>query len=154
MLSGQATLPAIDLSGEWLFSKGDDPGWVKPRLDDSAWEKQKIPSKWEDNNYKCEYCYGWYRKHLIIPAEWKGHSVVLPLGKIDDSDVSYFNGKEIGHMGDFPPGKDTAWNQERHYEVPAKLIHFGKDNVISIRVYNGPGGAGLYDGPLSPIEVK
>ncbi len=154
MLFGQATMPVIDLSGEWLFSKGDNPDWIKPRLDENSWEKVKVPAKWEDHGYKCENCYGWYRKHFIIPAEWKGHSIVLPLGKIDDADISYLNGKEIGHMGDFPPGKNTAWNQDRHYEVPAKLIHFGKDNVISIRVYNGSGGAGLYEGPLGPIEVK
>ncbi|HJT24332.1 MAG TPA: glycoside hydrolase, partial [bacterium] len=95
-----------------------------------------------------------YRKHLAIPAEWKGHALLVPLGKIDDADITYLNGKEIGHMGDFPPGKNTAWDQVRHYEIPARLIRFGKDNVISVRVYNGQGDAGLYEGPLGPIEVK
>jgi hypothetical protein len=147
----QVAIPSIDLTGEWLFSKGDAPYWMKPGLDDSAWEKVKLPCKWEDHGYKCEYCYGWYRLHLVIPKEWKGHSLVLPLGKIDDTDITYFNGKEIGRMGDM---KTTAWDKERRYEVSANLIHYGKDNVIAIRVYNMAGGAGLYDGPLGPIEVK
>jgi len=147
-------LPAMDLSGEWLFSRGDDPSWSKSDLDESDWEKVTLPAKWEEHGYKCENCYGWYRKHLVVPKEWKGHSLVLPLGKIDDVDVTYLNGKEIGRMGTFLPNFTTAWNQERHYEVPEKLVRFGKDNVIAIRVYNGSGGAGLYDGPLSPIEVK
>ncbi len=153
-LSTYATLPAIDLSGEWLFHEKDDPAWSKTDLEDSSWEKVNIPGKWESLGYQCENCYGWYRKHLLIPEQWKGHSIILPLGKIDDADISYFNGKEIGRMGSFPPKFETAWNQERHYEVPGELIHYGKDNVVAIRVYNGPGGAGLYDGPLSPIEVK
>jgi hypothetical protein len=153
-LSGQAILPAIDLSGEWLFSKGDDATWSKPKLVDSPWQKVKVPSQWSDLGYKCENCFGWYRKHLVVPAEWKGHSIVVPLGKIDDADVSYWNGIKIGQTGEFPPKFQGFWDKPRKYEVPAKLIHFGKDNVISIRVYNGSGGAGLYEGPLGPIEVK
>jgi hypothetical protein len=147
----QVALPSIDLTGEWLFAKGNRTAWKKTDFNDQGWEKVKLPCKWEDHGYKCEYCYGWYRKHLVIPKEWKNHPLVLPLGKIDDSDVTYFNGHEIGRMGD---KTNTAWNQERRYEVPAKLINFGKDNVIAIRVYNITGGAGLYDGPLGPIEVK
>jgi hypothetical protein len=77
--------------------------------------------------------------------------LILPLGKIDDADITYFNGKEIGRMGD---EKTTAWNQERRYIVPAEIINYGWDNVIAIRVYNITGGAGLYDGPLGPVEVK
>lgn len=153
-VEGATALPAMDLSGEWLFQNGDDSVWAKPGMADSDWEKVNVPAHWADRGYTCENCYGWYRKHLVIPAEWKGHSIVIPLGKIDDSDITYLNGKEIGHMGDFPPGKNGAWDQVRHYEVPAKLIRFGKDNVISIRVYNITGGAGLYEGPLGPIEVK
>ena len=103
------------------------------------------------HGYSCDDCYGWYRLHLVLPKEWSGHSLVLPLGKIDDSDVTYFNGTEIGRMGD---KKTTGWGKDRRYEVPAPLIHFGGDNVIAIQVYNISGGAGLYDGPLGPIEVK
>ncbi len=153
--ASKAALPAMDLSGEWLFHRGDDPTWSKPDLDEKDWEKVKLPASWEDHsNYKCEQCFGWYRKKVVIPAEWKGHSLVIPLGKIDDVDFSYLNGKEIGRMGKLPPNYDTAWNKERHYEVPAGLVHFGGENVIAIRNYNGPGGAGLYEGPLGPIEVK
>ncbi|HJT25561.1 MAG TPA: alpha-L-fucosidase, partial [bacterium] len=153
-VEGSVALPAIDLSGEWLFRDGDDLPWRKPNLEDSDWKKVTLPAHWSEHGYHCTNCYGWYRKHFTVPKEWKGHSIVLPLGKIDDADITYLNGKEIGHMGDFPPGKNTAWDQVRHYEIPAKLIRFGRDNVISIRVYNGQGDAGLYEGPLGPIEVK
>lgn len=144
-------LPSIELTGEWLFSKGDDPSWKITAYDDQAWDKVKLPCKWEDFGYVCDHCYGWYRLHLKIPKEWKGHGLILPLGKIDDADITYFNGKEISRMGD---EKTTAWNQERRYKVPAEIIKYGWDNVIAIRVYNITGGAGLYDGPLGPVEVK
>ncbi len=153
-LLGQALLPAIDLSGEWLFQKGDDPSWSKTDMDDSSWEKVKLPAHWADIGYTCEHCYGWYRRKVFIPAEWKGHSLAVPLGKIDDMDATYWNGVKIGQTGEFPPNFQGFWDKPRKYEVPEGNIRFGQDNVIAIRVYNNTGGAGLYDGPLGPIEVK
>ncbi len=154
-LYGMAALPVLGLSGEWLFNKGDHPDWKKPGFADASWEKVLLPAKWNDHSqYNGEKNYGWYRKKLMIPAEWKGHSLILPLGKIDDADITCFNGHEIGRMGKFPPAFSTAWDQARRYEVPAKWIRYGKENVIAIRVYNGQGAGGLYDGPLGPVEVK
>ena len=153
-LQCQVVLPAIDLSGEWFFQKGDDPSWSKTDLDDSSWQKVKLPAHWADIGYTCEYCYGWYRRKVFVPAEWKGHSILVPLGKIDDTDASYWNGVKIGQTGEFPPNFKGFWDKPRKYEVPEGNIRFGKDNVIAIRVYNNTGGAGLYDGPLTPIEVK
>ncbi len=153
-LSGQAALPFMDLSGKWLFHAGDDPSWSKLDLEDAGWDKVNLPAYWSAHGHKYEKCFGWYRKHVIIPKEWAGHSLVIPLGKIDDVDISYLNGQEIGRMGSLPPDYNTAWNQERRYEVPAELVRFGEENVIAIRVYDGPGDAGLHEGPLGPVEVK
>ena len=154
-LQGGGAVPLLGLTGEWLFKEGDQSRWKALAQKDSDWQKVQLPAHWEDHsNYTADNVYGWYRKHLSIPVQWKGHGLVLPLGKIDDVDISYFNGHEIGHMGTFPPKMSTAWNQERVYEVPAKWVHFGGDNVISIRVFDGTGGGGLYDGPLGPLDVK
>ncbi len=150
----QVVLPAIDLSGEWLFQKGDDPSWSKTDIDDSSWEKVKLPAHWADIGYTCENCYGWYRRKVFIPVEWKGYSIAVPLGKIDDMDASYWNGVKIGQTGEFPPNFQGFWDKPRKYQVPEGIVRFGEDNVIAIRVYNNTGDAGLYDGPLGPIEVK
>jgi sialate O-acetylesterase len=80
--------------------------------------------------------------------------LVPPLGKIDDADETFFNGKKIGSSGHFPPEYRSASNEERRYTVPEKLIRFGKQNVIAIRAYDGKGRGGLYAGPLGPIETK
>ena len=114
-----------------------------------------MPDTWEHHsNYYGDNDYGWYRRTVFIPAEWKGHDLVIPLGKIDDTDESYLNGHSIGKTGEFPPKFQGQWNQPRVYTVPAKWVRLGKPNVIAIRVYNGTGNAGLYDGPLGPIGVK
>jgi hypothetical protein len=154
-LSGKAVLPVLGLSGKWLFNKGDKAGWEKPGLDDSSWQKVGLPAAWEEHSqYTDDNVYGWYRKHVSIPAQWKGRTLVLPLGKIDDVDVTYFNGKKIGSTGQMPPSFKTAWDQARRYEVPAGLVRYGEDNVIAIRVFDATGGGGLYSGPLGPVEVK
>jgi alpha-L-fucosidase len=154
-LSGAAALPAIDLSGKWLFSKGDNPKWANRGIKDSDWEKVILPASWESHsNYTEDNVYGWYRKSVVIPAEWKGHDLILPLGKIDDCDETYFNGMMIGKTGKFPPKFEGFWNQERRYAVPAKFIHYGKENVIAVKVFDATGGGGIYDGPLGPIDIK
>ncbi|HEY5038507.1 MAG TPA: alpha-L-fucosidase, partial [bacterium] len=153
-LTGEAGIPAIDLTGEWFFVAGDSDQWQKPDFDDSTWEKQNLPAKWEAYGHHMDFSYGWYRKKVMIPAEWKGKAILLPLGKIDDADASYFNGHEVGGTGKLPPHYEGAWDKERHYEVPPQFIRYGQENEIAIRVYNAQGDAGLYAGPLGPIEVK
>ncbi|SDH99101.1 glycoside hydrolase family 97 catalytic domain-containing protein [Alteribacillus bidgolensis] len=154
------TLPSINLSGEWLFQKGDNEDWKEAEWDDSDWQQVTLPSSWEEHSdYTEDNVYGWYRKTINIPAEWEGHPLKVTLGKIDDVDITYFNGEKIGQSGEFPTdeegeGMDTAWDQVREYEIPTEAIKYGQENEISIRVFDGSGGGGLYDGPLDPIEIR
>jgi alpha-L-fucosidase len=147
--------PHIALEGEWLFQRGDDLAWREADLKDGGWEKVTLPAGWnETSGYKDEPAYAWYRKHITIPAEWKGHDLMLPLGKIDDVDRSFFNGKSIGGKGMLPENFKTAYQEERHYKVDANKVNYGADNVIAIRVYNNNGNGGLYAGPLGPVGIK
>jgi alpha-L-fucosidase len=149
-----ATLPSIDLTGTWLFNKGDQDAWKKMSASEDGWEKVMIPDTWENHSkYMGDHVYGWYRKHFTVPAEWKGHDLKLPMGKIDDCDTTYVNGQKVGSGGKFPPDFQTAWSDLRHYIVPAKVVNFGGDNVVAIRVYNHTGDGGLYSGPLGPVEA-
>lgn len=146
-------IPNISLIGKWRFHKGDESHWNDTNLDDSKWETVELPASWENHsNVNLNPAFGWYRKTITIPRQWKGHRLVLPLGKIDDVDETYFNGKRIGSMGHFPPNYETAWNKVRRYPVPPELIEYGRKNVIAIRVYDGGGSGGLYAGPLGPVE--
>jgi len=79
---------------------------------------------------------------------------LLPLGKVDDVDRSFFNGKSIGGRGTLPDHFKTAYQEERLYKVDADDVHFGGDNVIAIRVYNDTGTGGLCAGPLGPVGIK
>ena len=151
----QMIAPYIALEGEWLFKRGDNLDWRETNLKDRGWEKVILPATWnETSGYNDEPAFGWYRNHVTIPAEWKGHDLELPLGKIDDVDRSFFNGKSIGGKGMLPESFKTAYQEERHYKVDAKKVNFGGDNVIAIRVYNNNGNGGLYAGPLGPVGIR
>ena len=74
----------------------------------------------------------WLRQHIQIDKEHAGKPARLLLGTLFDQDVTYLNGKEIGHTYyQYPP---------RRYDIPAGLLREG-DNVITIRFINKYGAA-------------
>jgi beta-galactosidase len=132
--------------GEWKFIEGDNLLWKAPDFNDSSWQTVKLPANWEDHsNYTQDNVYGWYRREITIPADFKGQDIFINVGKVDDADETYFNGVKVGGLGHFPPEYITAWDVVRRYKVPHELIHYGSANSIAVRVFDGVGGGGMYD---------
>jgi hypothetical protein len=87
------------------------------------------------------------------------------LGKIDDYDVVYLNGKKIGetsmlegHHGFFHGddnwwGNSGDWQLRRIYEIPKDIIKRG-NNVIAVRVYDSGQGGGIYEGPIGLMNEE
>jgi sialate O-acetylesterase len=74
----------------------------------------------------------WLRQHIIIDQEHAGKPARLLLGTLFDQDMTYLNGKQIGHTGyQYPP---------RRYDIPEGLLREG-DNVIAVRFINKYGAA-------------
>jgi beta-galactosidase len=134
------------VKGEWKFSKGDNLLWKNPDFNDNSWQIVKLPSTWEEHsNYTQDNVYGWFRRELNIPADLQGKYIFINVGKIDDSDETYFNGVKIGGLGHFPPNYVSAWDILRHYKIPHEIIHYGGKNSIAVRVFDGVMGGGIYD---------
>ncbi len=148
-------LPTMPLSSSWLFHKGDDMAWTAADYDDNDWDHVELPANWEEHSgYTDDNIFGWYRKTITVPASWEDYEadLLLPVGKIDDVDRTFFNGEAVGQSGSFPAdGFSTAWQKPREYTVPAETVNYGGENVIEIRIYDAGGGGGLYAGPLGPI---
>ena len=69
----------------------------------------------------------WLRQHINIDKEHAGKPARLLLGTLFDQDITYLNGKEIGHTYyQYPP---------RRYDIPEGLLREG-DNVIAVRFIN------------------
>ena len=55
----------------------------------------QLPGFWERNGLDGFDGVVWFQREIEIPAAWQGKEVRLSLGKIDDEDITYYNGQEI-----------------------------------------------------------
>lgn len=142
---------SINLPNEGKFKFGDNLEWAQLDFNDQDWSSQLL-----GKSFRKDSSYAWYRIKVVIPSSLKttaGKGLKLNLGKIDDADQTFFNGKLIGAMGSFPPNYTTQWDQARVYTIPEKDVQWDKENVIAVRVYNLVGGMGMWSGnPYYSIE--
>jgi hypothetical protein len=146
----------MNLSGSWKFSLGDNMDRVEMDYDDSDWKNVMVPMKWEQFGYPDHDGYAWYRKKIVFSQEYSAIKLILVLGKIDDMDEIYFNGVRIGRTGYFPgeeyKGGFNTWDKMRYYFLPPHLIHWNRENIIAVRVYDIWGDGGIYEGPIGIIS--
>jgi hypothetical protein len=145
-----------DLSGEWLFTLGDDMKWIDSSADDSDWETVMVPATWADYGYPDYDGYGWYRKTFVPDPSLKDEKVILVLGKIDDIDEVYINGKRIGRTGRFPgemyiDKNNSYYNRDRFYYITPTTLQWDRPNTIAIRVYDVWQIGGIYEGPIGLV---
>ena len=129
--------------------------WTKPNVDESEWEPTaKLPQNWETHSgYDAPRVFGWYRKTINIPEEWRHLKLILPIGSIDDAGEVYLNGICIGKSGSIPPNFISSGNVPSEVELPEHAIQYGKDNILSIRIFDDRGDGGIVRGPLGPLKV-
>lgn len=138
------------LEGYWSFSIGDKQHWKNQDFDHSMWDKIRVGQNWESQGYDDYNGIAWYRKTLNINSK-PINSVYLKIGAVDDADEVYFNGTLVGRKGGFPPKPETAYNQERLYELPLHLWEKG-ENVIAVRVYDYYADGGITGHPVAIYE--
>lgn len=113
--------------------------WADINLNESGWREAKLPGLWEEDYLPSVDGIVWYRKTIELTKDQIKEDLTLSLGKIDDSDKTYFNGTLVGEMKD-------SYDLNRVYTVPSAILKEGK-NVITIRVEDTGGGGGLYSKP-------
>ena len=113
--------------------------------DESGWALHSVPGDWRGApGVKDSYDgFAWYRCFFKAPQEWAGGDVTLHLGRIDDADETFVNGKKVAATGSMPPDSKSAWREERRYRVPAKHLRIGEWNLLAVRVYDRGGSAGI-----------
>ncbi len=142
------------LKFEWKFKTGDNSAWAWPEYDDSTWETIEAGTDWENQGHGTYDGFAWYRQEVFIPESLKKRAVengglVLRLARIDDSDVTYFNGQILGSTGGLPPDYQSGYGDPRVYTVPVDRVAWGAQNTIAVRVYDGGGGGGIVGNPVS-----
>lgn len=153
--------PDINLSGIWDFKTGDDSSFLKNDDIDIDTDKLMVPAHWDVQGYYDYDGFGWYKKTFYLPKKFDGESMILLMGRIDDIDQTFVNGILVGSTGlwnfeDTPTefNKNEEYRINRVYSVPQKLLKFGKENTIVVRVYDGFRDGGIYDGSIGLITQK
>ncbi|MCO6492127.1 MAG: beta galactosidase jelly roll domain-containing protein [Phaeodactylibacter sp.] len=119
--------------------KGLKEKWHEEGYDWSGWETMELPQLWEKAGYEDLDGAVWFKRALTLQAGELAGPVTLELGPIDDSDITYVNGAEVGRM-------INQYNAGRSYTVPAGLLREG-ENTITVRVIDTGGGGGIYGEP-------
>jgi hypothetical protein len=149
--------PQIDLSGIWKFKSGDEMEWKEEEIKDADWNGVLVPAFWSQYGLKDYDGFGWYRKEFKIPAHFEDERLILLLGKIDDMDEVYLNGKKIGGTGRMRSHMDkddinySDYVKDRAYTIPPSYLNKDGINTIAVRVFDGWLYGGIYDGPIGIV---
>ena len=95
-----------------------------------------VPQAWEEQGYKSLDGIIWVKKTIVLAENDVKKDATLYLGKIDDADTTFFNGKEVGGM--------KQWSDERIYTISKEFLKVG-ENTIAIKITDTGGGGGLWD---------
>lgn len=137
----------IDLQGIWWFAKTNWKGELI--RSESEWIKLMVPGPWEHQGYPRYDGFAWYKRTFTLPANFTQESLVLMLGKIDDFDKVYLNGKLIGTTNDQQPyGRSESFMEDRTYTIPAQVVKRGGVNTIEVLVEDMGNIGGIYEGTI------
>ena len=109
--------------------------WAGIDHNEEGWAEMSLPGLWEEKGLQGLDGNVWYRKTIELTADQAAQNAVLSLGKIDDNDVTWVNGKKIGIT--------NSYNTSRLYKVPGATLKAGK-NVITVQVMDTGGGGGFW----------
>lgn len=124
-------------------NRGFESGWAAPDANVSEWQEMVLPGLWDkDYGFDIDGAL-WFRRTVDIPESWAGKPLQLSLGAVDDFDVTYWNGEQIGSTGSETP---SYWIAPRHYTVPGAKVSPGTA-TIAVRVFDNFGGGGFAGEP-------
>lgn len=115
--------------------------WAATDYDDSAWKPIPVPGAWERNGYAGLDGVVWLRTTFNVTDNANSAPAVLSLGPIDDDDITWINGREVG--------RTSGYAVPRRYDIPAGVLHAGS-NTIAIRVTDYSGDGGVTGGSAPP----
>ena len=123
----------LPINGDWRYILKDDAAFSLPTFDDAAWKTTGAAHlTWEKTELSTvETKILWLRKKVVIPSSMKAElektgALALNLGRIQQEDDTYLNGKLVGHTG--------SGDLLRAYVLTEKDILWDKENTLAIRI--------------------
>ena len=121
----------------WLGKESKLEGIGAAPEQGGSWKPIRLPKEWQELGVT------WVRTRVVVPEAWQELGLRLNLGAVDDRDITFFNGRQIG--------RTDGWDKPRSYAIPRDTVAWGRENEIAVAVDNGLAGGGLYRGPLELV---
>lgn len=118
-------------------------GFEKENFNTKKWKTMKLPATWESTGMDYDGVV-WFSKEIDVPDSWQGNDLLLSLGKINDYDITWFNGKRVG--------RTTDVSEYRDYVVPSANVNKGKNKIV-VQVLDIGNSGGIY-GPSKRMLLK
>jgi len=111
---------------------GHAQGWADPATDDAGWKSMELPRHWQREGLQFSGSL-WYRRSVNVPAAGAGKDLVLSLGALDKSDITWFNNERVGGLSHLE--REDSWCTPREYRIPGRLVRPGR-NLVAVRVFS------------------
>ncbi|APZ46533.1 hypothetical protein BW723_09635 [Polaribacter reichenbachii] len=115
----------------------------KKAFNDSNWPEINAPEFWETQELGDLDGTVWMRKSILISKEDTENEALLELAKIDDQDITYVNGVEVGTT--------NSYNKKRRYKINKNILKEGV-NTIAIKITDYQNGGGIW-GEKSDLKL-
>lgn len=111
--------------------------WYLPRVKLGGWKQVDVPGKWTGELSTVDGVV-WFATDIELPLECEGLEAILHLGNVDDEDITWVNGRQVGTSG--------IWFALRHYNIEKGILRPGK-NRITVRIKDIGGEGGIMGQP-------
>lgn len=94
-----------------------------------------VPQRWRETELSHMDGCVWLSYHIDLPLGVENEEAVLSLGVIDDEDITFINGEEIG--------RTNGYDAFRKYKIEKGVLVSGENNIM-VNVIDNGGDGGLY----------
>ena len=162
---GAIAQPVIDLSGTWSFRSERQQGVITlpgSMLTNGLGDEVTVDIRWTGSLYDSSFYFNpymeryrqaghmkfpffltperhytghaWYERRVVIPRAWKDRRVVLYLERPHIETTLQVNGHTVGHQ--------LSLSVPHEYDI-TPYVALGKENTLTIQVYNGIENVGV-----------
>ena len=130
---------------EKLLTKSDyyKKGFQNANFPSNKLKKMNLPVVWEDTGLEVDGVV-WFTKSVNIPKDWDNKDLILSLGRINDFDITWFNGKKVG--------RGINATDLREYKIPSSLVKVGINKIV-VQVLDIGNVGGIY-GPAEKMKIS
>jgi len=118
---------------DWAKLDLGDTDYTASNFNDSDWETTDLTKRVEDLGSTSNDGVFWFRKVVTMDDISSDYTLSVSEG-IDDMDITYVNGKEIGNT--------MGHNTPRSYNIPKSILTKG-ENLFAVRLIDNGGGGGF-----------